>query len=343
MKLNKSQSSQQEQNPELFQLVTENRGDADRIERPSLSFWHDAWLRLKKNKGAIAGLILIVILIFMALVGPSMDGHSFKEQNIRHAKLPPKIPGLEKISWLPFDGLDQDGFDMYKTKDVKEDYWFGTDELGRDLFTRTWKGTQISLYIGVLAALIDLFIGIAYGGISGFYGGRIDNIMQRIIEILVGIPQLIIVILFILIFKAGIFTITLAMVITGWIGMARIVRGQILKLKNQEYVLASRTLGATGNRLIWKHLLPNVMGQIIVTTMFTVPGAIFTEAFLSFIGLGIAPPNASLGSLVNDGFKSIQTYPHMLIIPAVVISLLILSFNLLADGLRDALDPKMKK
>ncbi len=343
MKLNKTQSSQQEHNPELFQLVTENRGDSDRIERPSLSFWHDAWLRLKKNKGAIAGLILIVILIFMALVGPSMDGHSFKEQNIRHAKLPPKIPGLEKISWLPFDGLDQDGFDMYKTKDVKEDYWFGTDELGRDLFTRTWKGTQISLYIGILAALIDLFIGIAYGGISGFYGGRVDNIMQRIIEILVGIPQLIIVILFILIFKAGIFTITLAMVITGWIGMARIVRGQILKLKNQEYVLASRTLGATGNRLIWKHLLPNVMGQIIVTTMFTVPGAIFTEAFLSFIGLGIAPPNASLGSLVNDGFKSIQTYPHMLIIPAVVISLLILSFNLLADGLRDALDPKMKK
>ncbi|MED4971435.1 ABC transporter permease, partial [Parageobacillus toebii] len=211
------------------------------------------------------------------------------------------------------------------------------------LWTRTWYGTRISLYIGLLAALIDLCIGIAYGGISGFYGGRVDNIMQRIIEILYGIPSLIVVILFILIFEPGIISITLAMVITGWMTMARIVRGQILKLKNMEYVLAARTLGASNSRLIFKHLIPNVVGPIIITTMFTIPSAIFTEAFLSFIGLGIRPPEASLGSLVNEGYKSIQTYPHMMIIPAVVISLLILSFNLVADGLRDALDPKMRK
>ncbi|MBE3569383.1 MAG: ABC transporter permease [Bacillales bacterium] len=328
---------------ELFVPVERREDQIEKIERPSLNHWQDAWIRLKENKGAIVGLILIILISVMAIIGPSMSGHTYKEQNVAHAKLPPKIPVLEKISWLPFDGKDQDGFDMYKAKNVKEYYWFGTDELGRDLWTRTWYGTRISIYIGILAAAIDLLIGILYGGISGFYGGKVDDIMQRITEVLMGIPQLIIVILFILVIQPGIMSITLAMVITGWVNMARIVRGQILKLKNQEFVLASRTLGASNARLIGKHLIPNIVGQIIITTMFTVPNAIFTEAFLSFIGLGIRPPEASLGSLVNDGFKSLQTNPYMLIIPSVIISLLILSFNLLADGLRDALDPKMRK
>ncbi|MBM7647545.1 oligopeptide transport system permease protein [Bacillus ectoiniformans] len=336
-------NTQTEYPQELFRKVDRPEHDAEKIGRPSLNFWQDAWLRLKGNKGAIVGLILIAIITFMAIFGPSMNKYTYKEQNIMHAKLPPKVEALADISWLPFDGKDKDGFDMYEARNVKESYWFGTDDLGRDLWTRTWYGTRISIYIGVLAAVIDFIIGIAYGGISGFYGGRVDNIMQRIIEILMGIPHLIVVILFILIFEPGIFSITMAMVITGWVSMARIVRGQFLKLKNQEFVLASRTLGASNSRLIWKHLMPNVMGPIIVTTMFTIPSAIFTEAFLSFIGLGIRPPEASLGSLVNDGFKSLQVYPHMLIIPSVIISLLILSFNLLADGLRDALDPKMRK
>ncbi|KAB7704990.1 ABC transporter permease subunit [Bacillus aerolatus] len=328
---------------DLFQPVDKRASQSEKISRPSLNFWQDAWLRLKGNKGAIVGLILITIITFMAIFGPSMNKYTYKQQNISHAKLPPKIAALENVDWLPFDGKDKDGFDMYEAKNVKEYYWFGTDDLGRDLWTRTWYGTRISIYIGVLAAVIDFLIGIAYGGVSGFYGGRVDNVMQRIIEILMGIPHLIVVILFILVFEPGIFSITMAMVITGWVNMARIVRGQFLKLKTQEFVLASRTLGASGSRLIWKHLMPNVMGPIIVTTMFTIPSAIFTEAFLSFIGLGIRPPEASLGSLVNDGFKSLQMYPHMLIIPSVIISLLILSFNLLADGLRDALDPKMRK
>lgn len=328
-------------NPDLFQPRQANESESEVIGRPSLSFWHDAWLRLFKNKGAIIGLIIMIIIILMAIVGPSMTEMSYKDQNIRHAKLPPKIEALSWSSW--FDGIDKNGNNVYEQRQVEKSYWFGTDDLGRDIWTRTWQGTRISLYIGVLAAVIDLIIGIAYGGISGYYGGRVDDFMQRIIEILVGIPNLIVVILFILLFEPGLFTITMAMVITGWTGMARIVRGQILQLKNQEFVLASRTLGATSNRLIWKHLLPNVMGPVIITTMFTVPGAIFTEAFLSFIGLGIAAPQASLGSLVNDGYRSIQSYPHMMLIPSVVISLIILSFNLLADGLRDALDPKMRK
>lgn len=333
----------QKLDPKLFDIQGSRTHEAEQMGRPSLNFWHDAWIRLRSNKGAIAGLILILIILFMAIFGPSMSDYTYKEQNIAHAKLPPKIAALENIHWLPFDGRDKDGFDLYESKGVEQYYWFGTDDLGRDLWTRAWYGTRISIYIGVLAAVIDFIIGIAYGGISGFYGGRVDNVMQRIIEILMGIPHLIVVILFILVFEPGIFSITMAMVITGWVSMARIVRGQFLKLKNQEFVLASRTLGASGSRLIWKHLMPNVMGPIIVTTMFTIPSAIFTEAFLSFIGLGIAPPEASLGSLVNDGFKSMQLYPHMLLIPSIIISLLILSFNLLADGLRDALDPQMKK
>jgi oligopeptide transport system permease protein len=329
--------------PELFQPAPVNTHDQEKINRPSLTFWQDAWIRLRKNKGAIAGLIMVIILTLMAIIAPMTSGYTYKEQDLKRAKLPPRIPVLENISWLPFDGKDINGVDVYEQRGIKEYYWFGTDDLGRDLWTRTWYGARISLYIALLAAAIDLLIGIMYGGISGFYGGRVDNIMQRIIEILVGIPNLIVVILFILIFDPGIISITVAMVITGWVTMARIVRGQILKLKNMEYVLASRTLGASNSRLIFKHLIPNVIGPIIITTMFTIPSAIFTEAFLSFIGLGIRPPEASLGSLVSDGYKSLQTFPHMMMIPAIVISLMILSFNLVADGLRDALDPKMRK
>src|SRR5699024_1683806 len=175
------------------------------------------------------------------------------------------------------------------------------------------------------------------------YGGRVDNFMQRIIEVLIGIPNLILIILLILILQPGIVSITIAMVITGWVNMARIIRGQVLKLKGQEFVLASRTLGAKDGRLIWKHLIPNSLGPIIITTMFTIPTAIFTEAFLSFIGLGLQPPIASLGTIVNGGFDLIRIYPHMLMFSSIIISLIMISFNILGDGLRDAFDPKMRR
>ncbi|WP_416828746.1 oligopeptide ABC transporter permease [Ectobacillus polymachus] len=329
--------------PDLFQPANKSEKNQEQFIRPSLTYWQDVRARLFRNKGAIAGIVILLIIFFFAAFGPSMSKYSYKDQDLNRAKLPPRIPVLEQVSWLPFNGTDQYGVNQYEKKDVQEYFWFGTDDLGRDLWVRTWEGTRISIYIGFLAAIIDMFIGVAYGGISGFYGGRTDNIMQRIVEILNGIPFLIIVILFMLILQPGVLSISLAMVVTGWINMSRVVRGQMLKLKGQEYVLASRTLGASNGMLIAKHLIPNVTGPIIVMTMFTIPTAIYTEAFLSFIGLGIRPPYASLGSLVSDGFKSIQTYPHMMIVPSVVISLLILSFNLFADGLRDALDPKMRK
>ncbi|GGI14974.1 oligopeptide ABC transporter permease [Gottfriedia solisilvae] len=329
---------------DLFQPAELDLMNAEKISRPSDSFWKDARRRFLKNKGAMLGFTILGILLIFVLFGPMMSGHKYDDQDLKRAKLPPKIGVLENVKFLPFDGVDQYGIDQYEKKKVTENFWFGTDDLGRDIFTRTWAGARVSILIGLLAATIDMLIGVTFGGISGFYGGRVDTIMQRFAEILMGIPYLIVVILFILIFKnPGILSIALAMVITGWVSMSRIVRGQMLKLKNQEFVLASRTLGATNASLIGKHLIPNIMGPIIVMMMFTIPSAIFAEAFLSFIGLGIAPPKASLGSLVSDGFKSLQTFPHMMIIPAIVISLLILSFNLIADGLRDALDPKMSK
>ncbi len=328
---------------EMFQAAKIDVNSNEKIARKSLTFWQDAWMRLKKNKGAFAGLIMICLTILLAIFGPYANEYSYKEQDLTRSNLPPKIPVLENIPFLGFNGVDIRGVDQYEKKNIEEYFWFGTDDLGRDLWTRTWQGTRISLYIAFLAAAIDFIIGVGYGGISAFYGGRVDTIMQRIIEVLVGIPHLIVVILLILVLNPGVLSITLAMVITGWVGMARIVRGQILKLKGHEFVLASKTLGASDNRMIWKHLIPNTMGSIIITTMFTIPTAIFTEAFLSFIGLGLRPPIASLGTLVNDGFKMMRIYPHMMVISSVVISLIMISFNLLGDGLRDALDPRMRR
>lgn len=332
-----------EYTPELFIPADSTMMDPDKVTNSPVTYWQDAWKRFRRNKASMIGFIVILVLVVMAIVGPAMNPYGFDDQDVKRAKLPPKVPVLEHVSWLGLSGKDINGVDQYAKKGVTDYFWFGTDELGRDLWTRIWQGTRISLYIAVLAAFIDLVIGVAYGSISAFYGGRVDNVMQRIVEILVGIPSLIVVILLILVLKPGILTITLAMVITGWVSMARIVRGQILKLKDQEFVLASRTLGAKDRRLLWKHLIPNTLGPIIVTTMFTIPSAIFTEAFLSFIGLGLQPPIASLGTIVNDGFKIMQINPHMMAFSSIVISLIMVSFNLLGDGLRDALDPKMRR
>lgn len=329
----------------MFERVEVDKNQSETIAKPSLTFMEDAWRRLKKNKGAVISLFVLIFLSLMAIFGPYLNEYSLNDQDTDRSNLPPKIPVLENIEWLPFDGkVEQYGkeIDAYAEKEVDEYFWFGTDALGRDIFTRVWEGTKISLYIAFLAAFIDMVIGVTYGGISAYYGGKVDNIMQRIIEVLVGIPILIVVILMILILKPGIISITVALTITGWTGMARVVRGQVLKLKNQEFVLASKTLGASNNRVISKHLLPNLAGVIIINTMFTIPNAIFFEAFLSFIGLGLQSPLASLGTLIEDGYKSMQIFPHILIFPVVILSIIMVCFNLLADGLRDAFDPKMR-
>ena len=327
-----------------FERITLDSSYGEKITKPSLSFWQDAWLRIRKNKAAIVSLFILGFILIMAIVGPYMVDHDPYEVKMSHASLPPKVPGIEKLG--VFDGVGKLGsqtVDLYEMKKVEEYYWFGTDSLGRDLFSRLWKGTQVSLIIAFVAALIDGVIGVVYGGISGYYGGRVDDIMQRVVEVLIGIPTLVIVILMTMIMEdPGIWSIIIAISITGWIGMSRIVRGQVLRYKNEEFVLAARTLGASDRRIIGKHLLPNLMAIIIINMMFTIPTAIFFEAFLSFIGLGLQAPQASLGTLINDGYKFIQYQPHILLFPAVLISLLMIAFNLIGDGLRDALDPKMK-
>lgn len=297
-----------------FKVVGRQEKKSEEISRPSISAWKEGWLRLKQNKGTLVSIGVLLILLVLAIVGPHLNAFDYQETN--------------------YDNV-------YSSPD--SEHWLGTDKFGRDQWTRLWEGTRISLYIAILAALLDILIGITYGSISGFKGGRTDNIMQRIIEILVGIPNLVIVILLIMIMRPGILTITIALVITGWVNMARLVRGQVLKLKTQEYVLAARALGAGTKRIITSHMIPNTMGIIIVNMMFTIPNAIFMEAFLSFIGLGLQEPLASLGVLINDGFQSMRSHFYLLIFPSVVIIALMVCFNLLADGLRDALDPRMRK
>ncbi|MFB6465341.1 oligopeptide ABC transporter permease [Cytobacillus sp. Hz8] len=331
---------------ELFDPAIIDSAEAEVIAKPSLNFWQDAWLRVKKNKAALVSIVVIFILIILAFLGPVISHYEFDRQLTAHSNLPPRIKALENVHWLPFDGVRKlpNGTEInpYEQKHIDDYYWFGTDSLGRDIFSRVWKGTQISLYIAFLAALIDMIIGVTYGAVSGYFGGKVDNIMQRIIEIVMGIPNLIVVILMILILKPGIISITVALTLTSWTGMARVVRAQILKFKSQEFVLASRTLGEGNAKIIFKHLLPNMAGVIIINTMFTIPNAIFFEAFLSFIGLGLQEPLASLGTLINDGFKNMRVFPEQMIIPAIVISVVMIAFNMVADGLRDALDPKMR-
>jgi len=240
--------------------------------------------------------------------------------------------------------LKLEGVEILPTVKVKnKTYIWGTDNLGRDMFIRVLHGGRISLIVGFVAAFVNFIIGVLYGGISGYMGGRVDNIMMRIVDIISAIPTLLYVILLMVIMETGLLPIIVALSLTYWLGMARLVRGQVLTLKEQEFILAAQTLGASTKRIMIKHLIPNMMGPIMVSITMQIPNAIFTEAFLSFVGLGIAAPMASWGSLCNDALSAFMTYPYQLFFPALAISVTILAFNLFGDGLRDALDPKQRK
>ncbi|UOQ46403.1 ABC transporter permease [Halobacillus salinarum] len=300
---------------EWFKPKEKDLKEAESVVRPSLSYWQDAWRRLRQNKLAMFGLIFLILLSIMAVFGPMISPHTVDTQDLANQNHPPSF-----------------------------EHWFGTDNLGRDVFTRTWYGARISLFVGLMAALIDFFIGVTYGGISGYKGGRTDNIMMRIIEILYGLPYLLVVILLLVVIGPSLATIILALTVTGWVGMARIVRGQVLQMKNEEYVLASQSFGAKTKRIIRKNLLPNTMGPIIVQMTLTVPTAIFAEAFLSFLGLGIQSPYASWGVMANDSLGVILSgHWWRLFFPAFFISATMFAFNVLGDGLQDALDPKLRR
>jgi oligopeptide transport system permease protein len=297
-----------------FKVVGSSAYEAEKISKPSLSFWKDVSIRFRKNKLAMFGIVVLVLLIIMAIFGPHMVKYDYASNDLMNTNKPPS-----------------------------SEHWFGTDDLGRDVFARTWEGARISLFIGVAAALVDFTIGVLWGGISGYKGGRTDELMMRFADILWGVPYLLLVILLMVVLGQSLTTMIIAMTITGWINMARIVRGQVISLKNQEYVLASRTLGAGLTRIMGRHLIPNTMGPILVTMTLTVPSAIFTEAFLSYLGLGLTPPLASWGTMASDGLPAIKYYPWRLFFPATFICLTIFAFNVIGDGLRDALDPRLRK
>jgi oligopeptide transport system permease protein len=301
-------------NPELFRQLDFKLDTSYDIARPSTGYWQDSWRRLKKNKAAMLGLWMILLITLLALFGPLFTAHTYSDQRLELANQAPNA-----------------------------DYWFGSDNLGRDLFTRVLYGARISLSIGIVASLINLTIGVIYGGISGYFGGRVDSIMMRIVDVLYGIPLLLYVILLMVVLKPGLTNIFIALGMVYWLRMARIVRGQVLSLKEQEYILAAKLIGASSRRIILRHLIPNSMGPIIVTMTLAIPEAIFTEAFLSFIGLGVAAPMASWGVLASEGVTSLRSFPFQLFYPALAISITMLSFNFLGDGLRDALDPRMRK
>jgi len=324
-----------------FEFAAKAKDEYDSLDVSHESFWKDVAVRFMKNKGAVLGACIIAFIVALAVFAPMFSSRTYKTVVIEHASLPPRVPLVEKLGFM--NGTVE-GVDRYAEAEAKGvHYPFGPDTLGRDLWTRCWVGTRISLYIALLAMLIDIVIGMSFGMVSGFLGGKVDLAMQRFLEILNGIPNLVIVTLLVLVLRPGIMSITIALFIKGWIGMSQVVRAQVLKLKEQEYVLASRTLGTSTVNLLRREVLPNVLGQVIIMSMFSIPNAIFTESFLAFIGLGLQAPMASLGVLINDGFKSFLVYPHMVAIPTAVLAALMLSFNIMADGLRDAFDPKMKE
>ena len=295
--------------------------------RESVTYFQDAYRRFKANKVAMFCFFVIVALILFACVGPFLSPYSYDQQTRGHERMAPS-----------------------------SEHWFGTDSLGRDMLVRTMVGTRISLLIGLFSALIVLGIGSIYGAVSGFVGGKVDNIMQRVAEVFYSLPPILVIILLQITVKEPLkaifpnskmgvnaISIFVAVALIYWVNMARLVRGQVLQLKENEYVLAAVAMGASKASIIRRHLLPNAIGTIIVTTLFQIPVAIFLEAFLGFVGLGVSAPMASLGSLASDALNGLQSYPYLLFFPALLISITILAFNQFGDGLRDALDPRLRK
>lgn len=269
------------------------------------------WQRFKLNRLAVVGAGIIAVMIVLAIFGPMISPYTYADQSLVDANQSPSLA-----------------------------HWFGTDTLGRDIYTRVMYGARISLTIGIVAALLNLVIGVIYGGIAGYFGGKTDRIMMAIVDVLYGIPLLLYVILLMVVIGTGLTSIFIALGIAYWLNMARIVRSQIVKVREEEYIVAAETMGIPKWRILWRHILPNCVGPIIITLTLAIPDAIFTEAFLSFIGLGVNAPMASWGVLASDGISSMRSYPFQLIFPALAISVTMLGFVFLGDGLRNVFDPK---
>lgn len=299
---------------ELLLGLREDERGREEISRPSVSYWQNCWIRLKKDKLAMFGLCVITVMTLLAVAAPIFSPYAYDQTDFAHM-----------LEWPSLA------------------HPFGTDKMGRDIFVRTMYGARISLTIGFAAAAINMVIGVLYGGIAGYMGGMTDMVMMRIVDILSGIPSLLYLILIMMFLGNTVQSILLAMCLTFWITTARMVRGQILTLREQDFALAARVCGQSRWQILIHHLIPNSMGPIIVTVTFLIPQAIFQEAFLSFLGIGISVPKASWGTLANDAIEYLFSYPYQMLFPAFAISITIFALNFIGDGLRDALDPRLKK
>ncbi|NCC08848.1 MAG: ABC transporter permease [Clostridia bacterium] len=342
-------------NPISFQLKVDDflpASDSDKqslvVMRESVSFWRDGARRLRKNKIAMVSLVVIILIMIFSFIVPAFYPYSYETQ----------IRGSENLAPMQYSEKEIAAMDAGESVFP---HFLGTDKLGRDYAVRVMVGSRISLMVGLIASAIILIIGSIYGSIAGFFGGWVDLIMMRVVDIIYTVPDILLIVLISFALKSpleqlasqpgftwvqtlgtNLISIFIVFALLYWVGMARIVRGQVLTLKESEYVTAARALGASNGRIIRKHLLTNCIGTLIVTTTLQIPSSIFTESFLSFLGLGVAVPLPSLGSLASAAVNGLNTYPYLLLAPALLISLIILSFNLLGDGLRDAFDPKMK-
>ena len=300
--------------PEDFQVVGYTLEEANRIDRPTISYWQDAWRRLKKNPVAMASLVVLVILIIMCIIGPYIRGYDFITKNVK-----------------------------MKNRGCSAEYWFGTDYLGRDLFSRVWMGARASIIIALVATALKLAVGTIYGAIMAHFGGWVDDLMMRIIEVINSLPSLLLPILIMMILGNNLFALLVALSITAWCSTARQVRGMIKQLKETEYVYAAEVLGASPMRIISKHYVTNMLGILILNASTAIPGFIFTEAGLSFPGIGLTAPEIRLRVLTHLGQPTTDFYPTQLLFPCLVLCIIVMAFNLLGDGLRDALDPKLRQ
>ncbi len=379
-----------------WEMLEQSNEAREKIWGRNRSFAGDVWFRFHRKPTAIAGFVIIVLLMLFAFLGPFFTGRSYSEQNLALVNVSPvmqvfetpdqsaylyitqnlKLLSVNKDGTLgeqlgklredsarqmsiydcggvetalyygktPYLVINPDTLVIAKSKTLwNRSYIFGTDALGRDILTRLMYGTRVSLLVAFVAAGVNLVLGIIYGGISGYFGGRVDMMMMRVVDIISTIPLTLYVILIMVLMGAGLQSIVVALGTAYWVDMARVVRGQVLSLKQQEFVLAAKTIGSSAKTVLLAHLIPNAMGSILVTVTMLIPSAIFMEAFLGFLGIGLQPPLASLGTMCNDATENLRTCPYQLFIPALVIVLIMFAFNFVGDGLRDALDPKLRK
>ncbi|MEG0805715.1 MAG: ABC transporter permease [Lachnospiraceae bacterium] len=297
-----------------FEIIGYSKEEADMINRPTISYWQDAWRRLKKNPVAMVSLASLILLVLLVIVGPLIRGYDYVGMNV-----------------------------VEKNQGASGKYWFGTDSLGRDLFSRIWVGARASILIALVATSLKLVVGTIYGAIMSHFGGWIDDIMMRIIEVINSIPYLLVTILVMLVLGNNLFALLIALSLTAWCSTARQVRGMIKQLKESEYVYAAEVLGAKPFRVILKHYIPNMLSILILDASTSIPMFIFSEAGLSFLGIGLKAPVISLGVLISQGQQTMDFYPSQLFFPCAVLCVIVMAFNLLGDGLRDALDPRLRQ